>query len=376
MDKIIFYINPQSMSNLAEYDYFVTFGIKYRIIYLCSKFYDYHVNPKLKYIPVFKYNHKKSKLSKAISYIISLLHIALLIMIYRPNLVHIQWFKLPTLDYKYWMCIKKIFHIKIIHTAHNILPHNTGKTYQYIYGKIYKKLSDKIIVHTANTKLEICNLFQIEDNKVAVIKHGLLCFKYDEGIYKKLCQESNLSKKIENKIVFTSLGEQSMYKGSDLILDVWLKTPELNQSNKCFLVIAGKFYKIDESEIKKCKNVYIKNERISNEEYIYWVKHSSAYLLPYKTISQSGALLTMLSAHLPVIASNVGGISEPMTIADIGWNIGKANFLNLQKTLLHILHTPEEILRKKKNDSGWNKIEKFYDWNEISKQTEMLYYQM
>ena len=174
MKKKIFYIDPQSMNNLSEYDYSVTKEIDCEIIYLCSKYYDYKINPKLKYIYVFKYNYIKNVFRKSLSYVISLIYIAILIIKYKPVLVHIQWFKIPKLDYLFWKVVKKIFRIQIIHTAHNVLPHNTGNTYHDIYRKIYKNLSDKIIVHSANTQEELCGLFHIEQEKVAIIKHGLL----------------------------------------------------------------------------------------------------------------------------------------------------------------------------------------------------------
>ncbi len=373
MKKKIFYIDPQSMNNLSEYDYSVTKEIDCEIIYLCSKYYDYKINPKLKYIYVFKYNYIKNVFLKSLSYVISLIYIAILIIKYKPVLVHIQWFKIPKLDYLFWKVVKKIFRIKIIHTAHNVLPHNTGNTYHDIYRKIYKILSDKIIVHSTNTQEELCGLFHIEKEKVTIIRHGLLKMKYNEFEYKNQFRNSPLYEIIQDKIVFTSLGEQSYYKGSDLIIKTWLKTPQLNQSDKCVLVMAGKFDKIDYKKIENHKNVFIKNQRISNEEYMFWLKHTDAYLLPYRTISQSGALLTALSEHIPVITTNVGGISEPISIANIGWNIGDAKIEKLQKTLLNILHSPEEILNIKKDDEGWKKIEKFYDWRKISKETELLY---
>lgn len=373
MKKKIFYIDPQSMNNLSEYDYSVTKEIDCEIIYLCSKYYDYKINPKLKYIYVFKYNYIKNVFRKSLSYVISLIYIAILIIKYKPVLVHIQWFKIPKLDYLFWKVVKKIFRIKIIHTAHNVLPHNTGNTYHDIYRKIYKNLSDKIIVHSTNTQEELCGLFHIEKEKVTIIRHGLLKMQYNEFEYKNQFRNSPLYEIIQDKIVFTSLGEQSYYKGSDLIIKTWLKTPQLNQSDKCVLVMAGKFDKIDYKKIENHKNVFIKNQRISNEEYMFWLKHTDAYLLPYRTISQSGALLTALSEHIPVITTNVGGISEPISIANIGWNIGDAKIENLQKTLLNILHSPEEILNIKKDDEGWKKIEKFYDWRKISKETELLY---
>ena len=245
MKKKIFYIDPQSMNNLSEYDYSVTKEIDCEIIYLCSKYYDYKINPKFKYIYVFKYNYIKNVFWKSLSYVISLIYIAILIIKYKPVLVHIQWFKIPKLDYLFWKVVKKIFRIQIIHTAHNVLPHNTGNTYHDIYRKIYKNLSDKIIVHSANTQEELCGLFHVEQEKVAIIKHGLLKMKYNEIEYKNQFRNSPLHEIIQNKIVFTSLGEQSYYKGSDLIIEAWFKSQQLNQSDKCVLILAGKFDNID-----------------------------------------------------------------------------------------------------------------------------------
>ena len=74
MKKKIFYIDPQSMNNLSEYDYSVTKEIDCEIIYLCSKYYDYKINPKLKYIYVFKYNYIKNVFQKSLSYVISLIY--------------------------------------------------------------------------------------------------------------------------------------------------------------------------------------------------------------------------------------------------------------------------------------------------------------
>lgn len=373
MSNKIFYIDPQSMHNLAEYDYSVTKNMDCEIIYICSKYYDYDINPKLTYIYAFKYNHIKNRIKKAVSYLFSLIYIAVLINEYKPNLVHIQWFKIPKLDYFFWSIIKKIFHVHIIHTAHNVLPHNTGTKHQAIYKKIYTNLSDKIIVHSANTKKEICNIFNIDQDKIAIIRHGLLTMKYNEEKYKKQFKNSALLEKLENKIVFTSLGEQSYYKGSDLIIEAWLRSSTLNQSDKCVLVMAGKFKNIDYKEVEKYKNVFIKNIRVSNEEYMFWLSHTDAYLLPYRNISQSGALLTALSEHIPVVTTNAGGISEPMSIAKVGWNIGEANVENIQTTLLHILKNSDETKKIKQNQMGWKAIEDFYNWDEISYKTEMLY---
>lgn len=84
-------------------------------------------------------------------------------------------------------------------------------------------------------------------------------------------------------------------------------------------------------------------------------------------------MLTALSEHIPVVTTNAGGISEPMSIAKVGWNIGEANVENIQTTLLHILKNSDETKKIKQNQMGWKAIEDFYNWDEISYKTEMLY---
>lgn len=62
-----------------------------------------------------------------------------------------------------------------------------------------------------------------------------------------------------------------------------------------------------------------------------------------------------------------------MSIAKVGWNIGEANVENIQTTLLHILKNSDETKKIKQNQMGWKAIEDFYNWDEISYKTEMLY---
>lgn len=49
--------------------------------------------------------------------------------------------------------------------------------------------------------------------------------KYNEIEYKNQFRNSPLREIIQNKIVFTSLGEQSYYKGSDLIIEAMVQKP-------------------------------------------------------------------------------------------------------------------------------------------------------
>lgn len=174
MNRTIIYINPQSMRNLSIYDYGVMSEYKYNIIYICSKYYDYKkLNDNIIQLKLFKYNKISNPILKLLSYILSLINIFRVVLSEKPDVIHIQWFRVPVIDYFFYSLLKATTRARIVYTAHNVLPHNSGKKYFKIFKRAYN-IFDKIIVHTQRTKEEICSTFNIPQNKINIIRHGLL----------------------------------------------------------------------------------------------------------------------------------------------------------------------------------------------------------
>ena len=366
----IFYIDPQSMRNLSVYDYNMLSEVTDNVYYYCSVYLDYKRNPNLFYKTVFSYNHINVNFIKALSYALSLIRILLDIVILKPDVIHVQWFKLPILDYYFYSFVKRISHAKLIFTAHNVLPHNTGIKYLGVYRKLYG-LMDKISVHIERTKHEIIEQFSINENKISIVRHGLLHQTYDKEKYKSEKDEFDKKYNLEGKFVITTLGEQSRYKGIDELVRVWANTSELANDDSCRLLIAGKSVDLDFSEIKSIKNVIIEDRKIPNEEFYYILKSSDICLFPYRKISASGALLTALTEHVPIMVSDVGGLAEPLKIANVGISIPDINYL--AEGLLYIVSHKEEFLKIKCDIESWEKIEDYYSWTTISKLNQKLY---
>lgn len=378
-NDIVFFIDPQSMINLAVYDYHLLEDINdFDIHYICSKHLDYKENSHHSYHKLFKYNHLGNSFLKACSYVSTYVYLLYLFITLKPKLVHVQWFRLQHFDLYYYKLSKKIFKFKLLYTAHNILPLNTGDSYFPVFSKIYK-ICDTIIVHSNDTKMQLVNKFSIPQNQIAVIHHGYLQLNYDKSLLEDNLQQYNVKYNFGNKIIFTSLGFQNAYKGYDIIARVWDTTAELNQNDNCMLVMIGKNQGVDFSFLSKYNNVIIEDRRLSNEEYYYLLSHTSVYLLPYRktSFSQSGALMTTISEKIPTLVTNVGGLPEPLQLADIGWIIeDDVNETNLQAALLSILHHPEEISKIKHNEDAWRKVQDYYDWHNISLQTQELYHKV
>jgi glycosyltransferase involved in cell wall biosynthesis len=84
--------------------------------------------------------------------------------------------------------------------------------------------------------------------------------------------------------------------------------------------------------------------------------------------------MTTISEKIPTLVTNVGGLPEPLKLAKIGWIIeDDINEANLQAALLNILHNPEEIRKIKQDENAWRKVQDYYDWHNISLQTQGLY---
>lgn len=100
------------------------------------------------------------------------------------------------------------------------------------------------------------------------------------------------------------------YKGLDTLLKAFKTLP-----NDYQLLIAGEAYERTKTydalitdDIRS--RIAWKNEFIPDEEMPMWFSAADALVLPYKSATQSGVTAAALHFNIPIIASNVGGLSE------------------------------------------------------------------
>lgn len=368
----LIYIDPQSYNNLALYDKNLLSNMAgINICFMGSVLFEYKVSANVTFLPVFNYSTKKNKVAKLLSYISSIIRAYRYICDFKPDIVHIQWIKFYVID-RFFIALLQKRGIKIVYTAHNVLPHDSGDSQITDYSRLYH-LVDRIIVHSINTKNELVVDFKVDSSKVCVIPHGILCYSIEKDI---ICERVRRIKKmllLDKQIVFLSMGHQSVYKGSDIIRDVWYKNRYLHDKTKYHLVIVGKRGNIDFSCIENIENVTIIDSYVSDVDFQSYMRIGDVLLMPYRRISQSGVLATAINVHIPIVVSNKGGLTEPLEIADVGWCIGEPGVDSLSHAIETIVSDKKKLYRIKTDESKWTCLEEYYSWNRIGQKTLCLY---
>lgn len=376
MEKTIILIDPQSYNNLEIYDFNLFKNMNYeKKILLGNEKFENKNTDEFKFKALYNYSDKKH-IFKFFSYLISQLKLLFIMLSKKPDIIHFQWFKLPKIDYILIKIIRMLLpKRKLVFTAHNVLPHDTGDKYKKIYNKIYN-LVDGIIVHTSRSKEEIINTFDITNDKIKVIPHGLLELNYDENNTNKIKNKFYENNNLDDKIILGFIGSIRKNKGIELLLDIWEENKFLNSNEEIVLLIAGscnnKELKNRIDEISNYKNVISDIRFLPLDNFAAYMKASDVILLPYLNISQSGVLLSVLAEEKPVLVSDRGGLTDPFEVGKIGWVI-KPTKSDLKECLREIINNKNEIRKIINNGELWTKVKQYYSWKDIGKKTTAFY---
>ncbi len=371
MKKLV-YVDPQSYRNLSMYDYSLLKGMeKYKIIYCCNEQYDCHKLDRVEFFPIFNYRQEMNPIVKVMLYFVALLKLVNILRKERPDVLHIQWWKQWNLDYIFLSVYKKYVK-QVVFTAHNLVPHNSGESMKDKCIRYYNKV-DKIIVHDHSTKNELINGFGIDGKKIGVIAHGILDFKVNEQEVRTIMNEIREKFQLKNKLVFSTMGGQSLYKGTDLVCEAFLNSEILKNSADVFLIIAGKGSIATPDRFKGLKNVLIANYSLTDSEFQAVMRLTDIMLLPYRRISQSGVLLTAIQNQVPFAVTPVGGLAEPFETAPVGWVIPIPTVEKVRECMEFLASDIEGAKSVKRQQYSWDLVKGKYNWENISAQTEVFY---
>lgn len=264
------------------------------------------------WIPAF-YPGGRNKAAAVLSYGASLCKIAATIRTGQFDVVHVQTFKNAKIEMQLYFRLRKYLK-KLVHTVHNVLPHETTPKDRQLYQQFYG-FCDELIVHNEASKTCLMEEFAVPGEKISVIPHGAYQM-----------QSPRSGKADRQAVHFLQFGFIRKYKGVDVLLDaISLIAPEKRKNLK-FTIVGKQYRKLDDTDysarirelgIEAC--VDFSPERVSDEKLPELLADADFLLFPYRHIYGSGALLMAYTYGKPVIASDIPAFREETANGETGF---------------------------------------------------------
>ena len=237
------------------------------------------------------------------------------------------------LIFKYWMpffapCFGTISRLvkrnnisKVLIICDNVIPHEK-KPGDIILTKYFFNVVDYFVLLSEKVR-----------NDLLTLKPGSRNSYLPHPVYSNFGQavKKNDAKKylnITDAKVILFFGFIRDYKGLDILLNALAL---LKNDFKIKLLIAGEYYSNEDKYLKIIENLGIKEDILFFTDFIptsevkYYFSASDCVILPYRDATQSGIVQIATNFSKPVIAANVGGLSEVIENGKTGYIVEKEN---------------------------------------------------
>ena len=202
---------------------------------------------------------------------------------------------------------------RYVHTAHNALPHSRENSalFRAAYRWIYR-FPHIIIAHTVKVAQQLETEFGVDPARIMVISIGL----NEEVPCSSLSTTEarhQLNLPAEGPIALF-FGKVEPYKGVDLLAEAW----GMVRNSDARLVIAGwcpdatyaQIVRVTMIRSRRTSTMEWREGFVPNEVVAVWLKACDAVVMPYRNIYQSGVVFLCLRFGVPIVATNVGSLSE------------------------------------------------------------------
>ena len=218
---------------------------------------------------------------------------------------------------------------------HEVIPHEGDKQVKMVdlMNKAVVKLSDHIVLRNKKYIDELVERYGIEKERVHYLELWRRFPNFTEPKYTK-------------RVLF--FGRINPYKGVDNLLEIAKLCPDIH-----FDVIG----RVDPQmqgivdELKKLPNVFLNNNYVSDNEMKEAFVNADWVILPYNSASQSGVIIDAYKYSRPVIAFDVGAITEQVEDGISGFLIENKKNQLFAKKIKHISALSVNIFKKYSKDA-------------------------
>ena len=213
--------------------------------------------------------------------------------------------------------VKKKISVKVIAVIHNYIPHE-------------KRFGDNFLLKyfTNNIDAFIALSKSVSEDIKKDIPEKSVCFSPHPvyNIFGDAIPKIEAKKKLqlaEDKNYLLFFGIVRKYKGLELLLKAFAQTDY--KSLNLNLIIAGEFYDNKEDylnlikELKLIDNIHFSEGFIPSENVKLFFSAADMVVQPYITATQSGVTQIAYHFNIPMLVTNVGGLSEIVPDNKVGY---------------------------------------------------------
>lgn len=266
---------------------------------------------------------------------------------FKPDVVHFQqahlWFNFSLAK------IQK--HFPLVVTIHDPQHHSgdavSKKTPQWVVNHGFRK-ADHVIVHGNKLVDQVCRLFGLTPERTHVIPHVAMGNMSNQG-------QIDHSKTESNSILF--FGRIWDYKGLKYLIDA---EPMISaQCPDAKIIIAGEgddFQKYLE-QIQNPERFEIHNRWITDEERSEFFSRAGMVVLPYTDATQSGVVPVAYNFGKPVVATDVGALSDCVMENETGFLVEPRSPKSLAQAIVKLLKDPVQAKNMGAAGRNWVSVE-------------------
>jgi D-inositol-3-phosphate glycosyltransferase len=286
-----------------------------------------------------------------------------------PDLVIFQWWQPffgPALQ-SISKHLKKLHSVPVIFLCHNLLSHECGsfpfrKTAETFLAKSGFRGADGFLVHSDQLGQSLARY--APGKPIAKIFHPLYDF-YAEWDKVAVPNEHH-----DLQILF--FGKIRRYKGLEILIEA---LGRLDRDLPFHAVFAGECYLPPENFRERIRELDIVNRvswidrYVPNEEIPELFRSADVLVLPYLSASQSGVIPVAYQFELPVIVSDVGGLSEVVKQGETGFLVKPGDPGELAEAITRFYNLQSRHHLKE----GITAFRKKFTWESVVGQTMELY---
>ena len=209
-------------------------------------------------------------------------------------------------------------HTKVLCQIDNVEPHEHHLT-DKPFNRYYLSVVDGFVYMSEQVHGEL----KAYSNAPALFSPHPLFENFGERVARnEACVRLGLEPTVDYVLFFGLIRD---YKGLDLLLDAWAELRRRGLAAGRRLIVAGEFYTPKERYLRQIADNGLQDEVILHDRFIpdeqvkYYFSAADFVVQPYRTATQSGVTQIAYQFCVPMVVTDVGGLSEIVPDGRVGY---------------------------------------------------------